>query len=65
MSAAALLARNPQPTDSDIGLAMDGNLCRCSTYPRIRRAIHLAASMMSAVATGSGVQTDRINPANE
>lgn len=44
MSAAALLARTPQPTDDDIDRAMAGNLCRCGTYPRIRRAIHQAAA---------------------
>lgn len=43
MSAAALLARNPKPTDSDIDSAMNGNLCRCGTYVRIRMAIHRAA----------------------
>jgi isoquinoline 1-oxidoreductase alpha subunit len=43
MSAAALLAKKPQPTDLDIDAAMSGNLCRCGTYPRIRRAIHVAA----------------------
>jgi isoquinoline 1-oxidoreductase alpha subunit len=43
MSAAALLARRPAPTDSEIDQAMNGNLCRCGTYPRIRRAIHRAA----------------------
>jgi len=43
MSAAALLARTPAPTDADIDQAMNGNLCRCGTYPRIRRAIHRAA----------------------
>jgi isoquinoline 1-oxidoreductase alpha subunit len=44
MSAAALLARTPQPTDDDIDRAMAGNLCRCGTYTRIRRAIHDAAA---------------------
>ena len=44
MSAAALLANNPEPTDSDIDAAMAGNLCRCGTYVRIREAIHLAAN---------------------
>ena len=39
MAAAALLARNPSPTDAEIRRAMQGNLCRCGTYPRIRRAI--------------------------
>jgi isoquinoline 1-oxidoreductase alpha subunit len=43
MSAAALLNRNPNPTDKDIDSAMQGNLCRCGTYPRIRKAIHTAA----------------------
>ena len=43
MSAAALLARTPNPTDADIGAAMAGNICRCGTYQRIRRAIHRAA----------------------
>lgn len=43
MSAAALLARNPSPTDEDIDNAMAGNLCRCGTYPRIRQAIRRAA----------------------
>jgi isoquinoline 1-oxidoreductase alpha subunit len=45
MSAAALLARNPRPTDSDIDTAMNGNLCRCATYVRIRQAIHRAAEL--------------------
>ncbi len=43
MTAAALLARNPQPSDEDIDAAMSGALCRCGTYQRIRRAIHVAA----------------------
>ena len=43
MSAVALLANNPQPTDDDIDNAMAGNICRCGTYPRIRKAIHAAA----------------------
>ena len=43
MSAAALLARTKNPTDEEIDAAMGGNLCRCGTYPRIRRAIHRAA----------------------
>ena len=43
MSAAALLARTPKPTDAQIDTAMNGNLCRCATYLRIRKAIHLAA----------------------
>lgn len=44
MSAAALLANNPQPTDADIDAAMAGNICRCGTYPRIRAAIKQAAA---------------------
>jgi aerobic-type carbon monoxide dehydrogenase small subunit (CoxS/CutS family) len=43
MSAAALLARTPHPSDADIDAAMSGNICRCGTYQRIRRAIHRAA----------------------
>ena len=43
MSAAALLARNPRPSDADIDEAMSGNICRCGTYQRIRAAIHRAA----------------------
>jgi isoquinoline 1-oxidoreductase alpha subunit len=43
MQAAALLAKNPHPTDAQIDEAMQGNLCRCGTYGRIRRAIHAAS----------------------
>jgi aerobic-type carbon monoxide dehydrogenase small subunit (CoxS/CutS family) len=45
MSAAALLAQKPAPTDEDINTAMAGNICRCGTYPRIRAAIHRAAQI--------------------
>jgi isoquinoline 1-oxidoreductase subunit alpha len=45
MSAAVLLREKPRPTDEDIDEAMTGNICRCGTYPRIRRAIHRAAAM--------------------
>lgn len=45
MSAAALLARNRNPSDDQIDAAMDGNLCRCGTYGRIRQAIHKAAAL--------------------
>jgi aerobic-type carbon monoxide dehydrogenase small subunit (CoxS/CutS family) len=45
MSAVALLAKNPKPTDADIDSAMAGNLCRCGTYQRIRAAIHRAAGL--------------------
>jgi isoquinoline 1-oxidoreductase alpha subunit len=44
MSAAALLADKPKPTDAEIDAAMTGNVCRCGTYLRIRQAIHLAAN---------------------
>jgi isoquinoline 1-oxidoreductase alpha subunit len=43
MAAAALLAKTPQPSDDQINAAMSGNICRCGTYDRIRRAIHRAA----------------------
>ena len=46
MSAAALLAETPKPTDDDITAAMDGNVCRCATYQRIRTAIHRASELM-------------------
>ncbi len=46
MSAAALLAQKPKPTDQDIDDAMSGNLCRCGTYQRVRAAIHRAAEMV-------------------
>lgn len=46
MSAAALLQSNPKPSDSDIDLAMNGNICRCATYVRIRAAIHSAAKTL-------------------
>jgi isoquinoline 1-oxidoreductase alpha subunit len=47
MSAAALLARNPEPSDEDIDNAMAGNICRCGTYYRIRKAIHVAAGRLN------------------
>lgn len=48
MSAVALLAANPQPSDADIDEAMSGNLCRCGTYPRIRAAIKRASGQGAA-----------------
>jgi isoquinoline 1-oxidoreductase alpha subunit len=45
MSAAALLARTPKPSDADIDAAMNGNICRCATYNRIREGIHRAAAI--------------------
>jgi isoquinoline 1-oxidoreductase subunit alpha len=47
MSAAALLAKTPKPSDQDIDAAMNGNICRCGTYIRIRQAIHRAAALSS------------------
>ena len=48
MSAAALLAKNPRPSDAQIHEAMEGNLCRCGTYLRIREAIHRASALASS-----------------
>ena len=45
MSAAVLLRENPNPTDADIDISMSGNICRCGTYSRIRKAIHRAAEI--------------------
>ena len=47
MTAAALLAKTPKPTDAQIDTAMTGNICRCGTYQRIRRAIHRAAGVQA------------------
>jgi isoquinoline 1-oxidoreductase subunit alpha len=55
MSASALLAQNPSPTDTDIDNAMAGNLCRCGTYVRIRKAIHDAADIMQNKKTAAAV----------
>src|ERR1041385_5251823 len=63
MSAAALLARTPKPTDADIDTAMNGNLCRCATYLRIREAIHKAAA--AAPARPRGIDTARAQAARE
>jgi isoquinoline 1-oxidoreductase subunit alpha len=52
MSAVALLAKNTSPSDADIDAAMAGNLCRCGTYPRIRKAIHRAAEAMKEEKSG-------------
>jgi len=51
MSAVALLQRTPKPTDGDIDQAMNGNLCRCGTYLRIRQAVHRAATLASTTTT--------------
>jgi len=49
MSAVALLAENPAPTDADIDVALSGNICRCGTYQRIREAVHRAAALNKRV----------------
>jgi isoquinoline 1-oxidoreductase alpha subunit len=54
MAAAALLAKTPHPTDKDIDVAMNGNLCRCGTYLRIRQAVHKAAE----IGAGGPVKTE-------
>src|ERR1700730_18220114 len=62
MSAAVLLSKIPKPTDTDIDEAMSGNICRCGTYPRIRRAIHRAAELgTSKAATASKPATTAAN----
>jgi isoquinoline 1-oxidoreductase alpha subunit len=53
MAAAALLEKKPKPTDADIDRAMSGNICRCGTYQRIRRAIHRASGQPVAEASAS------------
>jgi aerobic-type carbon monoxide dehydrogenase small subunit (CoxS/CutS family) len=50
MSASALLAANPDPSDDDIDTAMKGNICRCGSYQRIRAAIHTAAGKSKGAA---------------
>ena len=63
MAAAAMLARTPKPTDADIDTAMNGNLCRCATYLRIREAIHKAAA--ATPARPRGTETARAQAARE
>lgn len=48
MTTAAFLAQNPAPTDAEIAAALSANLCRCGTYPRIRKAVHAAAKLLEA-----------------
>ena len=60
MSAAALLAKKTHPTDKDIDSAMNGNLCRCGTYLRIRQAIHRAAEITTN-ASARSVETASVN----
>ena len=59
MSAAALLAKNPRPADKDIDAAMNGNLCRCGTYLRIRAAVHKAAELASVGSIPAAVPAAR------
>jgi isoquinoline 1-oxidoreductase alpha subunit len=63
MSAAALLARNANPSDADIDTAMNGNICRCGTYLRIRDAIHKAAAT-AATDGGSANRSGRSGDGN-
>jgi isoquinoline 1-oxidoreductase subunit alpha len=58
MAAAALLNRTPQPTDAQIDAAMNGNICRCATYLRIKQAIHKAAGSVSNATTPAGRSGD-------
>jgi aerobic-type carbon monoxide dehydrogenase small subunit (CoxS/CutS family) len=62
MAAAALLTKRPNPSDSDIDSAMNGNLCRCGTYLRIRKAIHKAAAL-STNASAKAPQQALLTPA--
>jgi isoquinoline 1-oxidoreductase subunit alpha len=59
MSAAALLATTPRPTDAEIDAAMGGNLCRCGTYLRIREGIHRAAAIAAAREVTASARADR------
>ena len=64
MSAAALLAKNPKPNDKDIDSAMNGNLCRCGTYLRIRQAIHKASELATS-ASAHTIQTAQAGAGKE
>ena len=61
MSAAALLSKTPKPTDQDIDAAMNGNICRCGTYLRIRQAIHKAAALTASHSARSIHSTHNAN----
>ena len=65
MSAVALLAKTPKPTDKDIDAAMNGNLCRCGTYLRIRQAIHRAADLAISSNTKQPVETAQVGSGKE
>jgi isoquinoline 1-oxidoreductase subunit alpha len=58
MSATALLASNPKPSDADIDTAMSGNICRCGTYPRIRAGIKKAAGELAGKRAGGLIATE-------
>jgi xanthine dehydrogenase iron-sulfur cluster and FAD-binding subunit A len=58
MTASALLAKTPHPTDDEIDDAMAGNICRCGTYDRIRKAIHEAAKIQAGGAKAAGRTAD-------
>jgi isoquinoline 1-oxidoreductase subunit alpha len=62
MSAAALIGKNAKPTDQDIDLAMNGNLCRCGTYIRIREAIHRAAVIATSASNYSAQLAHAVQP---
>ena len=62
MSAVALLQRTPKPSDADIDQAMNGNICRCGTYIRIRQAVHRAAAI---AATNTTSQAGAVGPRGE
>lgn len=61
MSAAALLEQNPAPSDEEIAAAMNGNLCRCATYLRIRRAVHRAAEIAAGAPAPSAAPAGPIS----
>jgi isoquinoline 1-oxidoreductase subunit alpha len=65
MSAAALLASHPKPGDAQIDLAMRGNLCRCGTYPRIRKAVKLAAELAANADGNTNAAVKLYEPANK
>ncbi|MFN8942409.1 MAG: (2Fe-2S)-binding protein [Acidobacteriota bacterium] len=58
MTAAALLAKNPNPSDAEIENAMDGNLCRCGTYTRIKKAVRLASRMLTGTNASGGANNE-------
>ena len=60
MSAAVLLSKIAKPTDTDIDEAMSGNICRCGTYPRIRRAIHRAAELAGGKAAAAKERSEDV-----